>query len=403
MGFIMDKKHLIILTALCAAGCSGESSTTSNTGVFLDSEVGGLKYSTNTLNGTTNANGEFQYIDGETVTFSIGDVNLPATPASSILTPLEIFNTQDVNDVSVVNAARLLQSLDVDGDPTNGISIAEAAHASATGLTLDFSSSTFESDVTNLVANSGSVTKVLIDEATAISHLQDTLADLPDTPVDTPTVQDVSALIGSWYIPSNNKTLITFIDDTNYFVTQEIGADEPLCSDGMESGTYTWDSLTGSISFTNVIDTTGDCGLTAAQGDSYTPTSTSVADNTFTINDAEGAFSLSKVTDANNPIIGGWYVPSNNKTLVAFIDATNYFVTQEIGVDEPLCSDGMESGTYTWDSATGSISFTNVIDTTGDCGLTSAEGGTYDATITVNADAFTITDIEGSFSLNAVK
>jgi hypothetical protein len=47
----------------------------------------------------------------------------------------------------------------------------------------------------------------------------------------------------------------------------EIG--EPLCSDGMESGTYTWNSETGEFNLTNVIDTTGDCGLTSMQGERF--------------------------------------------------------------------------------------------------------------------------------------
>ena len=101
-------------------------------------------------------------------------------------------------------------------------------------------------------------------------------------------------------------------------------------------------------------------------------------------------------------LVGSWYDVSGNKTLITFLDGINYFVTQDIDdVGEPLCSDGMESGTYTWDSSTGNFSLVNVIDTTGDCGLTSGQGETYAATVVVSGNTLTLTDsVEGSFSLS---
>ena len=70
---------------------------------------------------------------------------------------------------------RLLQSLDTDGNPDNGIAISPNADASATGLFVDFNSPSFDSQVINLVANSGSGTTSLIDRETALDHFQETL------------------------------------------------------------------------------------------------------------------------------------------------------------------------------------------------------------------------------------
>jgi len=215
-----------------------------------------------------------------------------------------------------------------------------------------------------------------------------------------------ATLVGSWFFNDANKTLVTFIDEANYFVTQDIDdISEPLCFDGMESGTYTWDSVNGNFSLTNVIDTTGDCGLTSEQGDPFSATVT-VNATTLTLTDSEGSFQLTKVIDANNPIVGSWYIDESggNETLVTFLDGVNYFLTQDIDdINEPLCSDGMESGTYTWDSANGSFSFTNVIDTTDDCGLTSVQGESGSATVTVNGSTLIFTDSEGSSSLTRVQ
>jgi len=82
----------------------------------------------------------------------------------------------DLTDTSVINILRLLQSLDVDGVPTNGIEISSAAHAAATGLTISFDSPTFDTDVANLVANSGSVTTALIDGSTAVNNFKQSLS-----------------------------------------------------------------------------------------------------------------------------------------------------------------------------------------------------------------------------------
>jgi hypothetical protein len=103
-------------------------------------------------------------------------------------------------------------------------------------------------------------------------------------------------------------------------------------------------------------------------------------------------------------LIGSWYFADEHKTLITFIDGSNYSVTQDIDeIGEPLCSDGMESGTYTWDSGSGNFSLMNMIDTNGDCGLTSMQGDTYDSTVTVGGNILTVIDVEGSIHLARVQ
>ena len=61
-------------------------------GVFLDSPVQGLRYTTSPSNvtGVTNANGEFTYNPGDTVTFALGDLVLGSVPAQAEVTPLAV-------------------------------------------------------------------------------------------------------------------------------------------------------------------------------------------------------------------------------------------------------------------------------------------------------------------------
>ncbi len=148
-------------------------------GLFLDSAVANIKYKTATQSGTTNALGQFNYVAGETVTFSVGAVTLPPTLAAATITPLSLANTTDMGNSTVLNLLVFLQSLDDDGIPGNGIKIPDTANAAATAV-IDFnvSPAVFRTNpvFTTLVANSGSATKSPVTLASTIDHFMATLA-----------------------------------------------------------------------------------------------------------------------------------------------------------------------------------------------------------------------------------
>ncbi len=158
-------------------GTNGATDASANlqTGRFVDSAVIGLQYTTATQSGETGTDGSFSYQSGENITFSIGDINLPTVPASALMTPLTVFSTDNITDIRVMNLAQLLQTLDTDGNPVNGITLSDQANASATGISVDFASPNFANQVVNLVANSGSVNTTLVNGIEALDHLQETL------------------------------------------------------------------------------------------------------------------------------------------------------------------------------------------------------------------------------------
>ncbi|MCC5809088.1 MAG: carboxylesterase/lipase family protein [Ectothiorhodospiraceae bacterium] len=131
---------------LLLSGCNSSSSSSSDsdvlTGTFVDSAVSGLDYEgTETQAGTTDDEGRFNYLEGETITFSIGDLELGAATGAEILTPLSITDGANAaGDQRVNNKLILLQTLDADGDLNNGIQITEAirAEVSANAGTIDF-------------------------------------------------------------------------------------------------------------------------------------------------------------------------------------------------------------------------------------------------------------------------
>ncbi len=184
---MIKTKQLIGITAISLlAACGGGGGSTDSDGgstgksqeteigVFLDSSVINMDYQTETLSGATNSSGQYEYIPGETVTFSIGDLTFPVTNAQSTVTPIDIANAQDASDTTVLNMIRLLQTLDADGNPANGITITDAAKAAATPV--DFTSLEFESlsAVTNLISNAGqnTATQDLVSSQDALAHFE---------------------------------------------------------------------------------------------------------------------------------------------------------------------------------------------------------------------------------------
>ena len=103
-----------------------------STGVFAG-PISGLRYETPTQSGTTNERGEFQYRKGEAVTFLVGGVVLGATDGAPRVNLAQLVNRvggqiEKLHDPHVTNLARLIQTLDQDGDPGNGVTIAPAVH-----------------------------------------------------------------------------------------------------------------------------------------------------------------------------------------------------------------------------------------------------------------------------------
>ncbi|MGM0563813.1 MAG: hypothetical protein ACQES2_05730 [Pseudomonadota bacterium] len=184
-------KATLIGLLVILSGCGGGGSSSANeetqpedknqesseTGVFLDSAVGNIGYRTETFDGFTNALGEYEYLDGESIIFYIGSLELPSATAASIVTPLDLAGTQDTSNDVVVNVSRLLQTLDEDGNPDNGITISESAVNAASQVDFSLPVEDFETSgaVQNLVANSGSPNTTLIPVNDAIEHLESTL------------------------------------------------------------------------------------------------------------------------------------------------------------------------------------------------------------------------------------
>lgn len=137
----------ILMSAVLLTGCgSGGGGPENNgasssllSGIFVDSPVQGLEYETESRLGVTEADGTFMYMEGETITFYVGDIMLGGAVARPVMTPVDLVEGAfDETDPAVTNMARFLQTLDADMDPENGITITGEMADAMTGHSLDF-------------------------------------------------------------------------------------------------------------------------------------------------------------------------------------------------------------------------------------------------------------------------
>ena len=156
----------------------GDTVVELQTGVLMDDAVSGVTYTTATQNGETNNLGEFQYADGEIVTFSIGDIVLGAVEGAAIVTPVQLTGSLTPTDPAALNQLVFLQSIDENSNPDDGIVISEAARNLAVDVILNFTSTTFAADVAAVVTQITGGANGLVSEGDALAHFFETYEEL---------------------------------------------------------------------------------------------------------------------------------------------------------------------------------------------------------------------------------
>jgi serralysin len=167
---------------------------TGMTGYLADAPVAGVTYITPTQQGVTSANGSFHYLEGESIRFLIGSTLLGEVEGQERVTPFDLAGAAIVTGQqaeqalrddeesfqAVVNISVLLQSLDRDADPSNGIEIPASVSALLEEVSLDVNQgwSGFQNDqqLRSVIARANkldrfSVAHGLTLPATALNHL----------------------------------------------------------------------------------------------------------------------------------------------------------------------------------------------------------------------------------------
>jgi hypothetical protein len=400
----MKIKALILSSVVLLANCGGGGSDSPSTltGVFIDSPVINIGYRTATQNGDTNSRGEFKYLAGETVSFFIGDLEFPPVLAAEVLTPLDMADTDDVAHHMVINIIRLLQLLDKDGDPDNGINITQTAKDNAVFLNFDLSVEGFEAQIgiDLFIANGGQDTAQsdLVDTVLALVHFVASLIlsgeiDSEDEPVDN------QSLIGTWEIASPTDAdfyMLSLLEDGTY-VHAEVNEIDPNFLSGMEWGTYDVVGL-GEITTTQNFNNNGNAGLSDFDGSGprlrlIAQPSGSLMYAPDTNNDgiSDGVFGLRRVDSEG--LLGTWLstTTANDLLMIVFFDDGTYF-HGEVDEDDDTEISGMELGTYERDEDTGLLTVSQTFDNNGDTGLTDFTGvGAPNIFLNIEGDTLTAT------------
>lgn len=140
----MHKTRIALACSLLVglAGCLGSDSSSSVSGRFLDAAVSGIDWQTSRSgrSGTTGDDGRFTCSKGDTVSFSLADIELGSAACGTTITPLELAGIADWSERTqgVSNRLLLLQILDDDDNPANGIRITPNVIAALAGKNINF-------------------------------------------------------------------------------------------------------------------------------------------------------------------------------------------------------------------------------------------------------------------------
>lgn len=391
--------------ALALAGCGGSSDSSTptpqtKTGVFLDSPVIGMNYRTATISdGVTTEDGKFTYLEGETVTFYLGDLTFPAVKAAAQVTPADIGG--GLATTTTVNILQLLQSLDENGNLSDGITIPkdDASINAFEGIgLLDITNASFDASVSAILTSIG---KTLVTEEDAQAHFTDTLK---------------GQLTGSWLLSegAGKRNVLTFFNDNNYIIVHEHSdipddGDQPAGS--AEYGTYTYDPATQMLAL-NVTSESDNSGGLADDFGSITlevQATQTTLDITFA-DEAGEQVQFSKITDSSNAMVGAWYLREDDissDNILTILPNNQYVIVhsnnQEAYNGEAVMATSGEFGSFSLNGGVFTVtSITSEADGPG--GLYDQDSPMFSATVTVtDNESLNFTNSDENFTFSRIK
>ena len=142
------------------------------TGRFIDSPVEGLVYRSASQEGTTASDGSFKYINGEVVEFLISGQPIGQAPGKGLVHISDLTAPGFVRPDSQTSLriAQVLQTLDADRNPGNGIRIDQSASVWFSIPKLDFTST--DASFSSAFAGAVAPDRVLVSTAVAKQHVE---------------------------------------------------------------------------------------------------------------------------------------------------------------------------------------------------------------------------------------
>lgn len=316
--------HLaIVASAALLVGCGGGSSNDDTTtpvetatGYYVDSAVSGVSYTCGSQSGLTQDNGAFTFDVGQGCTFSLGGMMLRTVASGDLSDGVEI-------QERTLDVARLLQSLDNDGNPENGIEISSevvaalAANNITTVPTSDTEMAqviaTIQSQVTTYAGEAKSTEQTML-------HLEQLIVDVSsdktaiaqgDTVTLTSTIQQAvqSNLTYTW--KEGSQTLGTEAELT--LSDLDVGAHTMTLTVTDEDGVSKSDSVTVTVT-------------------AYTPMTVTMSASSASILDTDDLTLYTNVQNGNGTLTYNWTDTKNIWT--PLIVPAPYGISQHIAWTE---------------------------------------------------------------------
>lgn len=356
------------------AGIAPFTASASLAGTLIDAPVAGVAYSTSSgVVGVTDANGTYRYNPSDTITFTLGTLTLATISATAQISPFEMAGG---NANKLTNLLVLLQSLDADGNPANGINItAPTAAGVSAAINLNQEPAVFASTANTALLSAitaGGLTGGIRSITQANGHF----------------ASQASAILSAnvWFITngSNDSAFVRFTPSGEYLIGQ--AASDHHVSYGTTTIT-SFDAQTFNIQFNQIVRS----GLGRIGGTRFR------SDGGALIN-PQGE-RMEKVENIPGSIVGAWALSlSTARTVtIIFTSAGKYMLTDPVG--DSTCArgpPGVEFGNYSYNATTKLLAASNALfDTNGCAGLRDDETGVYSRlTFTLNADGITATAID---------
>jgi YVTN family beta-propeller protein len=202
--------------SLILVGCGGSSSSTTeiqtaSTGVgfYVDAAVKGAEYVCGSERGLTDAKGKFTFEVNENCTFKVGDIVLREVEANSLTNNMTVFEDN-------VTVAQFLQTIDRDGDASNGIDIPDSTKrvlSNRSITTIPNSNETLSSLQSDLDKEDETYNGRVVSEVETDRHLQGTRNEIAQNN-ETTQYSNVTTKTKAYFGDKvNNRVVVVDVDN----------------------------------------------------------------------------------------------------------------------------------------------------------------------------------------------
>ena len=156
---VLIRRGIALIFMLALAACGDDSGHGGSAPILTGQLIGGsgaypgavagMHFRSRSQSGFTDAGGGFTYVDGESITFGVADVSFRPAAGAPLISPWQLAADGGCEQTAELERLLvLLHSLDLDGDPDNGLALVEV---DATARSRSFATLS-EADITALVS-----------------------------------------------------------------------------------------------------------------------------------------------------------------------------------------------------------------------------------------------------------